>query len=242
MKAYVVKASREARTYTSWLNPDTEHEAALQAYIDVLFDDSRFQASFQPFCERVSFYGVVNTLSQVMLKVTAPGLPDFYRGTVSLDFSLVDPDNRRPVQFAPLTDFSWKPRHLLETWQDGRVKVFLTEKLLGYRQGNRELFERGEYVPVAATGKRAGNVFAFLRTSGKSHTLVVVPRFATQLSATTRMPVGIRAWLDTALTLPEGAPNRWKNVITGVPLSTRDSGLPLHRVLEHFPVAVLSGR
>ena len=177
-----------------------------------------------------------------MLKVTAPGLPDFYRGTISWDFSLVDPDNRRPVEFAPLTDFSWKPRQLLETWQDGRVKIFLTERLLGYRHGNREVLERGCYVPVAATGKRSANVFAFLRSEGDCRTLIVVPRFATQLSATTRMPLGIRAWLDTALSLGDGAPKRWKNVITGATLTTRDGELPLHRVLEHFPVALMSAR
>lgn len=242
MKAYVIKASREARTHTSWLQPDEAHEAALQAYIDALFDDQRFQASFRPFCERVSFYGAVNSLSQLLLKVTAPGLPDFYRGTVSWDFSLVDPDNRRPVEFAPLTDFLWKPRELLETWKDGRLKVFLTERLLGYRQGNRELFENGDYLPAPVTGKRAPNVFAFMRTSAGCSTLIVVPRFATQLSATTRLPLGIRAWLDTAIAIGSSAPKRWKNVITGATLSVRDGELPLHRILEHFPVAVLSAR
>ncbi|HYP08052.1 MAG TPA: malto-oligosyltrehalose synthase [Bryobacteraceae bacterium] len=242
MKAYVIKASREARTYTSWLFPDEQHEAALQAYVDVLFDDERFQASFQPFRERVAFYGAVNSLSQLLLKVTAPGLPDFYRGTVSWDFSLVDPDNRRPVEFAPLTDFRWRPRDLLDTWTDGRVKIFLTERLLGYRQGNRELFENGEYVPVEVTGKRAGNVFAFMRRSAGAATIVVAPRFTTQLSATVRHPLGIRAWLDTSLVLGSDAPKRWKNVITGAALSTRDGELPLHRVLESFPVALLSAR
>ena len=242
MKEYVIKASREARTYTSWLDPDAEHEAAMQSYVDVLFDDARFQGSFQALRERVSFYGAVNSLSQLMLKVTAPGLPDFYRGTVSWDFSLVDPDNRRPVQFAPLTDFSWNPRELLETWQDGRVKIFLTERLLGYRQGNQDLFKRGDYVPLRAIGKRANNVFAFMRTFEGSPTVVIVPRFATQLSATVRLPLGIRAWLDTSLPLGAGAPTRWRNVITGASLTSRDGELPMYRVLEHFPVALLSAR
>ena len=148
MKEYVVKASREARTYTSWLHPNPEHEASLQTYIDVIFDDERFRKSLRHFCDRVAFYGAINSLSQILLKITAPGVPDFYRGTVTWDFSLVDPDNRRPVDFAPLTDFSWKPRDLLDNWQDGRVKVFLTEKLLGFRTGNCDLFTHGEYVPI----------------------------------------------------------------------------------------------
>jgi (1->4)-alpha-D-glucan 1-alpha-D-glucosylmutase len=242
MKKYVMKASREAGTYTSWMHPNPQHEAALQAYVDVLFDDSRFQASFRPFCDRVSFYGAINSLSQLLLKVTAPGLPDFYRGEVSWDFSLVDPDNRRPVEFAPLTDFSWKPRDLLDTWPDGRVKVFLTEKLLGYRTGNRELFQEGAYIPIQTTGKRAQNVFGYARHAGESWCIAAVPRFATQLSVTTRPPIGIRAWLDSALIIPEGAPLRWKNVLTGETLSIRDGHLPISRVLEHFPVALLSSR
>ena len=242
MKQYVIKASREARTYTSWMHPNQQHEDALQAFVDVLFDDERFQASFRPFCERISFYGAINSLSQLLLKVTSPGLPDFYRGEVSWDFSLVDPDNRRPVDFAPLTDFTWKARDLVSTWADGRVKVFLTEKSLGFRTGSLELFTTGSYLPLQASGKRAQNIFAFARFSVDQWCIVVVPRFATRLSVTTRPPIGIRAWLDSALTLPDGAPLRWKNVITGERLSARNGQLPIFRVLEHFPVALLSSR
>jgi (1->4)-alpha-D-glucan 1-alpha-D-glucosylmutase len=241
MKQYVIKAGREARTYTSWLHPNQQHETALQAYVDVLFDDPRFQASFRPICDRVAFYGAINSLSQLLIKVAAPGLPDFYRGEVQWDFSLVDPDNRRPVEFAPLTDFNWKPRDLLDTWPDGRVKVFLTEKLLGYRAGNHELFTSGAYRAISATGKRGQNVFAFARAAD-SWCIAVAPRFATQLSVTVRPPIGIRAWLDSALVLPEDAPRKWKNVLTGQTVMARDGEIPMSRVLEHFPVALLSSR
>jgi (1->4)-alpha-D-glucan 1-alpha-D-glucosylmutase len=122
------------------------------------------------------------------------------------------------------------------------VKVFLTEKLLGYRTGNRELFQEGAYIPIQTTGKRAQNVFAYARHAGGSWCIAAVPRFATQLSVTTRPPIGIRAWLDSALIIPEGAPLRWKNVLTGETLSIRDGHLPISRVLEHFPVALLSSR
>lgn len=242
MRDYIIKASREARSHTSWLQPNSDHETALQAYIDILFDDERFQLSLRTFCDRVSFYGAINSLSQLLLKVTAPGLPDFYRGTISWDFSLVDPDNRRPVDFAPLTDFSWKPRDLLDNWRDGRAKIFLTEKLLGFRKGNSELFENGEYIPLTVAGRRTGNAFAYARRVEGRWCISVVPKFATQLSAVTRAPLGIRAWLDSALVLPAGAPQRWKNVITGTTLSSRDGTLLLSRVLDHFPVALLSSR
>lgn len=242
MKAYIVKAAREARTHTSWLQPDEAHEKALQTYVDALFNNERFQASFQTLLERVSFYGAIQSLSQLLLKVTAPGVPDFYRGTVRWDFSLVDPDNRRPVEFAPLTDFGWNPRELMETWRDGRVKVFLTEKLLGYRKGNPELFSEGSYIPLQVSGKRAENVFAYARRLNSQWCIAVIPRFASQLSVTTRTPTGIRAWLDSTLALPEGAPRRWKNIITGQTILVRDGGLPLYRVMEHFPMALLSAK
>lgn len=242
MKQYVIKAAREARTYTSWIFPDERHESELQRFIDVLFDHERFQASFRPFVEKISFYGAINSLSQLLIKATAPGLPDFYRGTITWDFSLVDPDNRRPVEFAPLTDFSAKAKSFLPEWRDGRVKIFLTEKLLAYRQANAELFTRGEYISLQVSGKRAENVFAFARRLGDAWMIAIAPRFATQLSVVMRPPTGIRAWLDTSLKLPDGVPQRWRNVITGASMEMRDSELPLHRALDSFPVALLRPR
>jgi (1->4)-alpha-D-glucan 1-alpha-D-glucosylmutase len=207
-----------------------------------MFDDERFRKSLRHFCDRVAFYGAINSLSQLILKTTAPGVPDFYRGTVSWDFSLVDPDNRRPVDFAPLTDFSWKARDLLDTWQDGRLKVFLTEKLLGFRTGNLDLFTHGGYVPLEISGKRSRNLFAFARRWGDHWCLSVVPRFATQLSVVTRPPMGLRAWLDTTLVLPGGAPKRWKNIITGESVNAADGSLLMSKAMEHFPMALLTSR
>ena len=103
---YLTKAAREARENTDWIAPDEQHEADLHNFADFLFDDKEFQQSFQQLFTKVSYQGALNSLSQTLLKITAPGVPDFYRGTITWDFSLVDPDNRRPVDFAPLTDFS----------------------------------------------------------------------------------------------------------------------------------------
>jgi Maltooligosyl trehalose synthase len=192
--------------------------------------------------EKLAFYGAMNSLSQLLLKVASPGIPDFYQGTVDWDFSLVDPDNRRPVKWVELTDFAEKARDFLEHWRDGRVKVFLTERALAFRAAHAGLFGEGSYIPLTAQGKRAANIVAFARRLGDDWAVVLTPRLATQLSVVVRPPIGMRAWRDTTVTLPEGAPTRWRNVITGEPINTVDGRLLLYRALDHFPVGLLSGR
>jgi (1->4)-alpha-D-glucan 1-alpha-D-glucosylmutase len=242
LKAYMVKAAREARTNTSWLYPSDRHELALTEFVDALFDDARFLESFGSMAEKLAFYGAMNSLSQVLLKITSPGVPDFYQGTVDWDFSLVDPDNRRPVKWPDLTDFAEKARDVLDHWRDGQVKVFLIERALAFRKAHPDLFLNGEYIPLTAQGKRASNIIAFARRSGEDWAVILAPRLLTQLSIVVRPPIGMRAWRDTTIALPEGAPVRWRNVITGEPVNSQDGHLPLFRALDHFPVALLSGR
>jgi (1->4)-alpha-D-glucan 1-alpha-D-glucosylmutase len=239
LKAYSTKAAREAREHTNWLAPSEPHERDLHGFIDALFQHERFLASFLALQKKTALYGAVNSLSQVLLKATAPGLPDFYRGTIGWDLSLVDPDNRRPVEFPSLTDFDEPARSLLGHWHDGRVKVFLTEKALAFRKSNLDLFRDGEYLPLTASGKRAGHVFGYARRFGGQWALIVVPRFASRLSTVLRFPTGIVAWRDTQIELPEGCPVKWKNVLTGERLRGKESRLPVYKMLEHFPVALL---
>jgi (1->4)-alpha-D-glucan 1-alpha-D-glucosylmutase len=242
IKAYSTKAAREAREYTNWLAPSAEHERDLHSFLNAFFQHEQVLSSFLALQRKTAFFGAVNALSQVLLKITAPGLPDFYRGTMEWDFSLVDPDNRRPVTFGSLTDFEEPARSLLGHWHDGRVKVFLTERALAFRKAHADLFRRGEYVSLAAAGKRAHNVFAFVRRSPDEWVIVVIPRLVSRLSTVLRFPTGITAWRDTQLMLPEGSPHKWKNVLTGARLSARDSTLAMHRVLEQFPVALLASK
>ncbi|HYP13111.1 MAG TPA: malto-oligosyltrehalose synthase, partial [Bryobacteraceae bacterium] len=242
MKSYSTKAAREAREYTNWLAPSEEHENDLHRFIDAMFDNRKFLESFLPFQEKIAFFGAVNSLAQVLLKVTAPGLPDFYRGTLGWDFSLVDPDNRRPAPVPDPIDFAVPPRSLLDTWRDGRLKVALTERALGFRKGSPELFAAGTYLPLQPTGKRADHVFAFCRRSGNGWSLVAVPRFASKLSTVLRFPTGVTAWRDTVLTLPDDAPTQWRNVLTGARLQTDGSQITVHRLLESFPVGLLVSR
>jgi (1->4)-alpha-D-glucan 1-alpha-D-glucosylmutase len=239
MKSYSTKAAREAREHTNWLAPSESHEGDLHAFIDALFEHERFLASFLTLQPKAAFYGAVNSLSQVLLKITAPGLPDFYRGTIGWDFSLVDPDNRRPVIFPSLTDFEETARSLLGHWHDGRVKVFLAERALAFRKANPRLFQEGEYIPLPSGGKRALNLFAFARHREDQFSIVAIPRLVSKLATVLRWPTGITAWRDTEIRLPDGLPSRWKNVLTGSRVTARNLALPVHRLFESFPVALL---
>jgi (1->4)-alpha-D-glucan 1-alpha-D-glucosylmutase len=184
LTACMVKAAREAKLFTSWIAPQEAYENALGEFIKRILDaseENRFLSDFLRFQKRVAFYGALNSLSQVLVKIGAPGLPDFYQGTELWDFSMVDPDNRRPVDFqqrarllAELAAAEHGDREsllhdILEHWQDGRIKLYLTWKALGFRGNHAELFAEGDYVPMIATGKKNENVCAFARRKGKDH-------------------------------------------------------------------------
>ncbi|MBI3278431.1 MAG: malto-oligosyltrehalose synthase [Acidobacteria bacterium] len=241
IREYLTKAAREARIRTSWLHPDFDYEAACIHLFEAMLDDPRFLADIARLEPRVSFYGAMNSLSQLLLKITAPGVPDFYQGTIAWNLNLVDPDNRRPAQHPGLAAPA-SPRDLLANWRDGRIKVHVTERALAFRAANISLFRDGDYIPLAGSGKRSENLFTFARRQGPLWAVIMVPRLMTRLSATTRPPVGFRAWRETTVELPAGAPVRWRNVLTGDALLTRADRLYAHRALEHFPVALLAGR
>ncbi|MBC7325937.1 MAG: malto-oligosyltrehalose synthase, partial [Moorella sp. (in: Bacteria)] len=268
--AYLVKAAREAKIHTSWLDPDADYENALKEFtasILVPGDGNRFLPDFREFQKIVAYYGAWNSLAQVLLKITSPGVPDFYQGTELWNFSLVDPDNRRPVNFTTrarllqgLKEEETKgqlalARNLLTHWQDGRVKLYLTYKSLHFRRAHRELFAAGEYIPVAVTGSRSGHACAFARHLGREWALVVVPRLlarlqlAGQVMPTAEMlpapgfPPGKTIWQETALFLPEKAPGNWCNILTGEVVASTFSPegkvLTLADILQSFPVALL---
>ena len=257
LKAYLVKAAREAKTYTNWISPNLEHEAGLEHFVDSILDyeqRNRFLKDFLPFQKVISFYGCWNSLSQVLLKVTAPGVPDFYQGTELWDLSLVDPDNRRPVDFVKRAraleeikaqhhrDGIALARELATQWIDGRVKLFLIWKALEYRRREKDLFADGQYLLLEASGKAKENVCAFVRCRGKQWSVTVAPRLLTRLVDPDQLPVG-EVWGSGSLLLPRNAPQRWQNVLTGETLSTdtagRMSALRLSNLFANFPVALL---
>ena len=196
-----------------------------------------------PVAERVAQMGMVNSLSQTILKLTVPGVPDIYQGCDLWDFSLVDPDNRRPVDYEAhrRTLASLKgadPREMLDHWTDGRIKLFVTRTLLQHRMNDPELYKQGSYRPLKVTGKCAGSVVAFAREHEGGSILVIVPRLASKVGMP---PVG-EAWGNTAVVLEDGDQSvGWKNLFTGGSAkATGDGTLALAAALADFPWAVLS--
>ncbi len=257
-EAYVLKAAREAKAHTSWISANPEYERALLAFLDSILDSSdqnRFLTDFADFQSRVAYYGALNSLAQVVLKATSPGVPDFYQGQELWDLSLVDPDNRRPVDFQKriryLDDFvrggslprSPLVRELLSSWHDGRIKLYVTYKALSVRRAHRQLFVEGRYVPLEAKGPRREHVCAFARCHGNEWVLTVVPRLMTALVDAGAPPVGEPVWGEGTLTLPEGAPDRWRDAFTDKTVMTSPASreLPLSLVFREFPVALLLG-
>jgi (1->4)-alpha-D-glucan 1-alpha-D-glucosylmutase len=255
LKSYMLKAAREAKAFTSWLEPDSEYEAALLDFVDSILEASpqdRFLPDFLRFQKRIAHYGFLNSMGQLLLKVTSPGVPDFYQGMELWDFSLVDPDNRRPVDFQKRTRLldgliRQEARgqqaligQLLESWEDGRVKLYLTYKALNFRKSRSELFREGGYLPVEIKGQRREHVCALGRYRAGRWALVAVPRLLTKLISAGALPMGEKVWGDDFLILPQGAAQEWRNVLSGETISGTAKGLPLSRVFSLFPVALLA--
>ena len=238
----VTKALREAKVHSTWADPNETYEAATSAFIDRALTGETSQAflgAALPFVGRVARLGVVNSLVQTTLKLTIPGMPDLYQGTEFWDFSLVDPDNRRPVDFAERAaaldaiaeefarDRTRTFETALEDWRSGRVKLALTAALLGVRRHRPALFAHGDYVPGGATGPSADAICAFSRRHEDDSVLVATARFPARREAG-----GFDA--DTAVALPDGV---WEDALTGRRFDGgRASAQNLFLVL---PVAVL---
>jgi (1->4)-alpha-D-glucan 1-alpha-D-glucosylmutase len=250
---YLVKAVREAKVHTAWLVPDTAYEEAFLAFAEKVLHPSRtnaFLREFLPFLRRVAHFGILNSLSQTLLKITSPGIPDFYQGTELWDLSLVDPDNRRPVDYESRRkaleatragiekDLPALIAKLLAAPEDGRVKMFLIHRALLARRARADLFRLGDYRPLEVTGARRDHVIAFARVHEGQAAVTVVPRFATALVEEGRWPLGEEVWGDTALRLPAEFGGPWREEIAGGEVAG-DEEVPVGRVLEHFPVALL---
>jgi (1->4)-alpha-D-glucan 1-alpha-D-glucosylmutase len=263
IQAYMLKALHEAKVHTSWVNPNPAYDEAVQQYVAKVLDtqtNSAFLDDFRAFQRRISHCGLFNSLSQTLLKITAPGVPDTYQGTELWDFSLVDPDNRRAVDYARRhrllrqlqasmvaagEDRRTLMQELLASKEDGRIKLYVMALALRCRRTHPGLFAAGEYLPAQAIGAKRQHAFGFMRRQGNRQAIVVVPRLMVRLlSDGHETPLGAGVWQDTRLLVPGIEPQgSWYNVFTGEPVTfaTADGqpALAVAEILAHFPVALL---
>jgi (1->4)-alpha-D-glucan 1-alpha-D-glucosylmutase len=243
MKQYMTKALREAKTHTSWTGINEEYEGRVFRYLESLYARKEFFADFAQLHKRVAYYGALSSLSQLVLKIASPGLPDFYQGTELWDLSLADPDNRRAVDFSSRTNLlqelqkSTDCNDLLKHWQDGRLKMYVTQKLLHFRRERADLFREGEYIPLHVSGARAEHVVAFARHLHDRWCIVAVPRLYASLTPAGSPPLGEEIWKDTQIEVPQGAPPSWTDVLGGSAPVSQTTASVLFRKL---PLALLS--
>jgi (1->4)-alpha-D-glucan 1-alpha-D-glucosylmutase len=246
ISAYLVKAAREAKMHSSWLEPDEEHEAALVDFASALIDPARapdFHADMERLAGRVARWGAVNSLAQLALKLAAPGVADFYQGTELWTLTLVDPDNRRPVDLAARAELLARlerdasdPGDLVRHWRDGRLKMLVTWRGLSARRAEPDLFLRGDYLPLEVSGTAAAHLFGFARRHLGAWLVCAVPRMPARLAG--GFPLG-RSWRDTLLALPAGAPVEWTDLTTGASARAVDGSLRAADLFRSLPVALL---
>jgi (1->4)-alpha-D-glucan 1-alpha-D-glucosylmutase len=256
LKKYMIKAVREAKAFTSWLKIDRKYESALLSFIDSILNDSSdntFLPDFKEFQRKIAYYGVLNSLSQLLLKITLPGIPDFYQGTELWDFSLVDPDNRRPVDYArrikylnSIADVEDSNRlsiikDMISSWRDGRIKLYIAYKALNTRRNYATVFREGKYLPLETSGRKSEYICAFIRSYQEACVLVAIPRFFTKLYNEDPTTVEGGMLGDGSISLPENTPRSWINVFTGNRIKTDADGRTLStaEVFGCLPVALL---
>ena len=258
---YMLKAVREAKDYTSWANQNIEYEESILQFVEDLLKPSKkntFLGEMLSLQAQVARIGMFNSLSQTLLKLTAPGVPDIYQGMELWDFSLVDPDNRRAVDYAIRKRLlgemqGWKcedlPQRLQElqndmNMKDGRIKLFLTWKTLCSRQEHSDLFQLGDYRPLKVRGEKAKHLLAFARCHGDRMAVVAAPRLCAQLLGESGVgPADPSVWNDTSIEIPAGGSAALQNIFTreklAVPKPGEAAWLPVASVLGNFPVGLL---
>ncbi len=263
---FMQKAIKEKKVYTSWINPSVEYDGAMAGFVRHTLTGSgskRFLRLFLPFQRRIAFPGMINSLAQLVLKMVAPGIPDFFQGSELWDLNLVDPDNRRPVDYrrrqylleqmesfrCPCSPDATAAfvKEMLTDWSDGRIKLYLTSAGLHLRRRYPALFLEGNYLPLSADGENKEHIVGLARNLGTQSVIALVPRFVARLlGGSQSCPIGPEVWKDTTISLPaELAGHIYRNVFTNArvtPTSQSDRiQVPVAEALGACPVAILWG-
>ena len=245
IRQYMAKALKEAKVNTSWIRPNEQWDSAMGNFVSRILEKSpknKFLPSFTPVAEEIARLGAINSLSQLLLKLAAPGVPDIYQGNEIWDYSLVDPDNRRPVDYARRQKMleglqNAQIAELLGSWPDGRIKLFSTQRLLLFRRNHLELFQSGSYRPLSVAGTFAECCVGFAREHEDRFILVLAPRLTSRIGFP---PLGDR-WGDTSVQLPEGFENKIaQDIFTSEVRNLQGSSLALAQIFSTLPFAVLT--
>ncbi|MDW5377672.1 malto-oligosyltrehalose synthase [Halomonas sp. HP20-15] len=242
------KALREAKLRSHWLWPDEAYEAACRAFLEELLGEPALRDALMAAARELDLPGAINGLAQVTLRMTVPGVPDLYQGSEYWDFSLVDPDNRRPVDYAARRsslERGESPAEALAHWRDGHVKQALVHRLMLLREQCPALFAEGDYQALSVAGGREAHVLGFMRQHAEQagliqSVLVVVPRLpANLLEAATLPHIPAENWSDTQLQVTSAMQGEWRDVLSNASLRLGEGPVPIGELLGVFPVAVL---
>jgi (1->4)-alpha-D-glucan 1-alpha-D-glucosylmutase len=245
IQAYMAKALNEAKLNTSWIRPNEDWLGAMRDFVAKILETSaknKFLPNFLPVVEEIARLGAINSLTQTLLRLTSPGVPDIYQGNEIWDFSLVDPDNRRPVDYKHRREMlasiaKAKPEELLQSWSDGRIKMFLTQRVLQFRHEHADLFQSGNYLPLKASGNLADCCISFARQLNDEWIVVIAPRLSSRIGFPS---IGER-WKDTVVDLPESLSlDHAHDLLTCRELRHEGRRISMADVMSILPFAVIT--
>lgn len=248
---YTQKAIREAKTNSDWQKPNVKYEQSVCSFLSNILEPSnnQFLSSFIAFQRKIAFYGCLNSLAQNLIRLTAPGVPDMYQGTEMWSFHLVDPDNRRLVDFQyrqGCLDYLKEKKdtpeflpELLNSYYNGYIKLYQTWQTLQTRQKEIDLFQKGHYIPLAIKGPYKNHIIAFTRSSRNKSAIIIAPRFSAQLTKPEIFPLGREIWQDTSLIIDKNMPQDWDDVFSHKSVQIQNNQLHVGDALKYFPTALL---